>query len=160
MNTDFPPLIIETPIGSLSLSSDLERVQKLQWMHSEQQALKQTNSCSALQKSVLKQVERYFQQAHADWLLPLRDCGTVFQQKVWRYLQTIPIGETRTYTDVANALGSSPRAVANACRANPFVIIVPCHRVIAKSGLGGYDGQTVGRNIVIKQWLLDHERNR
>ncbi|MDC9725199.1 MAG: methylated-DNA--[protein]-cysteine S-methyltransferase [Gammaproteobacteria bacterium] len=90
--------------------------------------------------------------------MPLVKCGTEFQQKVWHYLQTIPLGETRYYSDVAKALNSSAQAVGNACRANPFVIVVPCHRVVSKTGLGGYDGKTSGHNLAIKQWLLDHER--
>ncbi|NOQ81754.1 MAG: methylated-DNA--[protein]-cysteine S-methyltransferase [Methylophaga sp.] len=148
--------IIESPIGRLHVSTDTECVTKVEWFKSPK-----TNSelaPSHLAEQTSKQVEEYFNRAHNDWSLPLVKCGTEFQQKVWHYLQTIPLGETRYYSDVAKALNSSAQAVGNACRANPFVIIVPCHRVISKSGLGGYDGQTSGQNIVIKQWLLDHER--
>ena len=153
--------IFETPIGCLSLFSDLKHIHKLEWSHSELPSLNQTASpISVLEQNTLKQLEHYFQDAHIDWQLPLLDCGTVFQQKVWRTLQTIPLGESYSYSDVADILNSSPRAVGNACRVNPYVIIVPCHRVIAKSGLGGYDGQTAGRSLEIKQWLLKHERDR
>ena len=106
-----------------------------------------------------QQLNTYFQQAHNNWSLSLRLKGTEFQCKVWRYLQTIPVGETRTYSDVASALTTSARAVGNACRANLFAIVVPCHRVISSSGLGGYYGKTAGNELIIKQWLLDHEQD-
>jgi len=148
--------IIESPVGRLHLSTDDLRVTKVEWFR-----LPKTNlalASSPHSKLISKQFEQYFNRAHNDWDLSLTLCGTVFQQKVWQYLQTIPLGETRYYSDVARALNSSAQAVGNACRANPFVIVVPCHRVVSKSGLGGYDGQTSGHNLSIKQWLLDHER--
>ena len=73
--------------------------------------------------------------------LPLDVQGTAFQWKVWRYLQSIPYGETRSYSDVAAAIGSpaSVRAVARACATNKVCLVIPCHRVIGKSGaLAGY----------------------
>lgn len=74
--------------------------------------------------------------------LPLELSGTPFQLQVWDYLRTIPVGETRTYSDVAAALGKPPtaaRAVANACAANNFALAIPCHRVLPKgNGVGGY----------------------
>jgi len=143
-------------INRLHISADELHVTKVAWSHSEILAV---DSASAdLAKQTRNQLEVYFHHAHSEWTLPLVECGTEFQQKVWHHLQTIPLGETRYYSDVAKVLNSSAQAVGNACRANPFVIIVPCHRVISKSGLGGYDGQTSGKNLVIKQWLLDHER--
>jgi len=73
--------------------------------------------------------------------LPLDVRATVFQRRVWQHLMTIPRGETRTYSQVAEAIGEprSARAVANACAANPVALAVPCHRVIRQDGgLGGY----------------------
>lgn len=83
--------------------------------------------------------------------------GTAFQQRVWQALQQIPAGETRRYGELASALNSSARAVANACRANPLPILIPCHRVVASNGLGGYMGHRDGEMVAIKQWLLHHE---
>ncbi len=83
--------------------------------------------------------------------------GTPYQQKVWRALQRIPVGEVRTYGELANELDSCARAVAQACRANPLPILIPCHRVVAANGLGGYMGQTEGAGLAIKRWLLHHE---
>jgi AraC family transcriptional regulator, regulatory protein of adaptative response / methylated-DNA-[protein]-cysteine methyltransferase len=73
--------------------------------------------------------------------LPLDVRGTAFQWRVWRALRDIPFGETRSYSDVAKAIGrpKAVRAVARACATNPVCLVVPCHRVVAKSGdSGGY----------------------
>ncbi len=83
--------------------------------------------------------------------------GTPFQQRVWRALQQIPPGETRRYGELAQQLGSSARAVAGACRANPMPLLIPCHRVVSANGLGGYMGQIDGQALEIKRWLLHHE---
>ena len=69
--------------------------------------------------------------------------GTDFQRRVWKEISKIPFGETRTYKDLATAIGkpNSSRAVANACGKNPYPVIIPCHRVIRSDGkLGGYSG--------------------
>ena len=82
--------------------------------------------------------------------------GTQFQLRVWQAIYAIPVGETRTYGQLAALLGSGPRAVANACGANPLPIIIPCHRVVAKSGIGGFlQGKKNG--VLVKRWLLQHE---
>jgi methylated-DNA-[protein]-cysteine S-methyltransferase len=83
--------------------------------------------------------------------------GTPFQQGVWRELIRIPFGETRSYGELAKKLGSSARAVAGACRRNPLPLLVPCHRVVAKNGIGGFMGKTDGQALAIKRWLLQHE---
>lgn len=90
--------------------------------------------------------------------LPLDIQATAFQWKVWRYLQSIPYGETRAYSDVARAIGApkSVRAVARACATNPVCLVIPCHRVVQKGGgLGGYRWGTDR-----KQRLLKRERSR
>ncbi|MBE6918911.1 MAG: methylated-DNA--[protein]-cysteine S-methyltransferase [Ruminococcaceae bacterium] len=85
--------------------------------------------------------------------LPLLPAGTDFQQRVWQQLLQIPCGETRTYGDLAAALGSSARAVGGAVGRNPISIIIPCHRVLGADGsLTGYAGGTE-----CKRWLLAHE---
>jgi methylated-DNA-[protein]-cysteine S-methyltransferase len=83
--------------------------------------------------------------------------GTGFQRRVWTLIETIPPGIPRTYGAIARALGSSPRAIGNACRANPIPLRIPCHRVIAADGLGGFAGDRSGRLLAIKRWLLEHE---
>lgn len=95
-----------------------------------------------------------------EWVHPgllVKPSGTPFQQRVWQALMAIPPGEVVTYGELARQLDSSPRAVAGACRANPIPILIPCHRVIAANGPGGYMGKVAGRELAIKQWLLRHE---
>lgn len=89
--------------------------------------------------------------------LPLEPAGTSFQQRVWRLLRTIPPGQTRTYGELAQALSTSPRAVGGACRANPIVLLIPCHRVVAVDGEGGFAGQREGTWPAIKHRLLQLE---
>lgn len=82
---------------------------------------------------------------------------TPFQEQVLQQLQQIPYGETRTYGEIAKILNTSPRAVGNACRSNPLSIIIPCHRVVAAHGIGGYSGKTEGEELAIKRHLLQLE---
>ena len=87
----------------------------------------------------------------------LKQQGSDYRQKVWAQMCEIPVGQTLTYSALAKQIGSAARAVANACRDNPFPGIIPCHRVVAVSGLGGYMGQTTGRALEIKRKLLAKE---
>lgn len=89
--------------------------------------------------------------------LPLKPTGTLYQQRVWRALQQIPVGESRSYQQLAIEYKSGARAIASACRANPYLLAVPCHRVVAKNGIGGFMGGVTGRPIDIKRALLSHE---
>ncbi|MCW8917774.1 MAG: methylated-DNA--[protein]-cysteine S-methyltransferase [Gammaproteobacteria bacterium] len=102
-------------------------------------------------------LEGYFRDATTVMppLQPLH--GTPFQRRVWQLLQQIPAGQSRSYGELATALGSGARAVAAACRANPLPVLIPCHRVVAASGLGGYMGKSGGVELEIKRWLLHHE---
>ncbi len=77
-----------------------------------------------------------------------------FQSRVLSVLQAIPYGETRTYGEIAKQLNTSARAVGNACRRNPLPLIIPCHRVVAANGIGGYDGARSGGLLEIKRLLL------
>ena len=104
-----------------------------------------------------QQMQTYCEQPRHVFALPLRMRGTPFQQRVWQALQNIPAGEVRTYGELAQQLKSSPRAIGGACRANPLPIIVPCHRVVSRQGMGGYSGETAGANMDIKRGLLRHE---
>ena len=70
----------------------------------------------------------------------------------------IPYGQTRTYGDIAKEIGSAAQAVGNACGRNPLPIIIPCHRIVGGSGIGGFSGSRGDETVSIKQWLLQHER--
>jgi methylated-DNA-[protein]-cysteine S-methyltransferase len=99
----------------------------------------------------------YFSSGQALFNLDLQPAGTAFQQRVWQALCAIPSGQTRTYGSLAVELGSSARAVAGACRDNPIPFFIPCHRVVAAHGLGGFMGALDGAPLRLKQWLLTHE---
>lgn len=110
-----------------------------------------------LAAEAVRQLGNYFRHPHRGFTLPLALSGTPFQQEVWGALRRIPAGATSSYGALARRLGSSPRAVGGACRANPIPVIIPCHRVVAAQGLGGFMGARAGRGLRIKQYLLAHE---
>jgi methylated-DNA-[protein]-cysteine S-methyltransferase len=110
-----------------------------------------------LARKVCAQLKAYFTDPKNPFDVPLAPRGTDFQQRAWRALQRIPAGVARTYGQLARTLRSAPRAVGGACRANPIPIVVPCHRIVAVNGPGGFMGATRGRALHIKRWLLDHE---
>ena len=111
---------------------------------------------SALSESAIEQLNEYFTGKRKEFELPLAPRGTPFQQKVWAQLQKIPYGQTRSYKDIAQAVGSPKafRAVGMANNKNPIAIVIPCHRVIGADGsLVGYGG-----GLGMKQSLLDLEK--
>lgn len=110
---------------------------------------------SDLLDEACRQLDEYFQGKRRDFDLPIDCAGTAFQQRVWNELQQIPYGETRSYEDIAAAVGSpkAQRAVGQANNRNPLMIIVPCHRVIHKNGdISGY-----ACGIEAKKYLLELE---
>jgi methylated-DNA-[protein]-cysteine S-methyltransferase len=113
-----------------------------------------------LAKEVVRQLRAWLSSSRFIFGLPLAPAGTHFQRRVWQEIAAIPAGGTRSYGEIATQLGSGPRAVGNACGANPYPIVVPCHRVIAANhGLGGFARQRGGFLLDIKRWLLWHEQH-
>lgn len=106
-----------------------------------------------------QQIEAYLRDPKFRFSLPLRDGGTDHQRRVWRALAAIPVGQTLSYGELAATIGSSARAVGQACGANPLPLVIPCHRVVAgDGGLGGFMGRRGGFALSVKRWLLAHER--
>lgn len=112
---------------------------------------------SPLARRVAAALDHYFEDPTSSFDLPLAILGTAHQVKVWHALAAIPPGRTTTYGQLARLLGSSPRAVGQACGANPLPIIIPCHRVVAAHGRGGFMHQVSGAPLTYKDWLLNHE---
>ena len=106
---------------------------------------------------VVAQVRRYASDPHVVWSPPLATRGTAFQRRVWAALRAIPTGEVRTYGQLAATIGSVARAVGQACGDNPWPLVVPCHRVIAARGLGGFSHTRQGAFVEMKRRLLIHE---
>ena len=109
--------------------------------------------------NVCRQIRRYLDDpcANEPFDISCAFSATPFQRKVWRELKKIPPGKVVTYGALAKKLGTSARAVGNACRKNPIPVVIPCHRVVAAGGIGGYAGDTGGDLLKIKSWLLQHE---
>lgn len=146
--------VLTTPVGKLAVFVYEESLTQVDYGSSIRDS-KQPLSPTA--KKIKTQIECYFKTPDRKFDLPVSLDGTDFQIRVWRALQTIPVGKTMTYGQLAKKLKSSARAVGNACRNNPVPLVVPCHRVVAQKGIGGFGGKTEGINISRKRWLLDHE---
>jgi methylated-DNA-[protein]-cysteine S-methyltransferase len=116
---------------------------------------------SLLAKETVRQLRAYLKDPCFAFTLPLAPAGTPYQRRVWDNISGIESGKTLTYGDLAQAIGSGPRAVGNACGANPYPLVVPCHRVVAANrGLGGFARQRGGFLLDVKRWLLRHEGSR
>lgn len=148
-----------SPIGDLLLTADGDALTGLYTPAHKRSSLNPEGRADAgALKHIGEQIDAYFSGTLRVFDAITRPSGTHFQNQVWEYLLTIPYGHTRTYSDIAVAIGSpgAVRAVGAANGANPISIILPCHRVIAKGGaLQGYAG-----GLDAKQWLLEHEGGR
>ena len=103
-----------------------------------------------------QKLDDYFLGRLKNFHFPVSSRGTPYQQKVWQAIAEIPAGEVMTYQDIARKIGSHPRAVGGACGKNPLSLVVPCHRVVAKQGIGGFSSGE-SNALTIKRWLLQHE---
>jgi methylated-DNA-[protein]-cysteine S-methyltransferase len=137
---------LQLPLGTLLITRQSDVITNITWA---QQILPETDSGP--------------QRLHP-WLDPqtnvtlsLLKQGTPFRNQVWAELCKIPYGTTLTYAGLAKNIGSAARAVGNACRDNPYPLVIPCHRVVSASGMGGYCGQVVGDFMAIKVKLLAFE---
>lgn len=150
--------LIESPVGTLGISITGNCLSRIEFLGKLDRITKQSGRSDASIKNIRAALNEYFAAADAIVNIKIGLQGTDFQQKVWAALKSIPAGQTRTYGDIARQVGSSPRAVGNACRRNPVPIFIPCHRVVSATGSGGFMGSTSGQPMAIKHWLLEHER--
>jgi methylated-DNA-[protein]-cysteine S-methyltransferase len=104
-----------------------------------------------------RQIGRYLEDPEFRFDLPFEFKGTRFQCKVWREIRRIPSGDTQTYLSIARKLRTAPRPIGGACGANRIPLVIPCHRVVSTSGLGGFMNARSGSPLEIKKWLLAHE---
>ena len=140
---------IQTPAGQLVLYSQQGVITNVDW--------ESDNVPSTQDHDIQRQFKQYWLNADKPINIKLLKQGSAYRHKVWAELCKIPFGETLTYSALAGKIGSSARAVGNACRDNPYPVIIPCHRVVSVSGMGGYCGQTEGDFMAIKYKLLDYE---
>lgn len=147
----------KSPLGTLTLESDGEALTRIRLPEEEYENDSDVDRVRkpALFRDTAAQLKEYFAGARTTFDLPLNPTGTVFQNRVWNELFKIPHGETISYTELAERVGrpGSHRAVGAANGRNPLPIVIPCHRVIGKSGkLTGYAG-----GLEAKQKLLELE---
>jgi methylated-DNA-[protein]-cysteine S-methyltransferase len=140
---------ISTPAGQLVLYSQQGIISKAGWMLD--------NDLYHQDLDLHEQFNSYWLNADKHINIQLLKKGSAYRHKVWAALGNIPFGETMTYSALAKKIDSSARAVGNACRDNPYPVIIPCHRVVSVSGMGGYCGETEGDFMMIKNKLLTYE---
>jgi methylated-DNA-[protein]-cysteine S-methyltransferase len=138
---------VNTPIGPLSVEEQGGVIVRVGWEWEREDR-------SEVLSEALKQLTAYFAGELTVFDLPLSVKGSEFQRKVCDIMLAIPFGETRTYGEIAKQIGAPAQPVGNACGANPIPVIIPCHRVLGASGLGGFSGMG---GVETKVSLLKHE---
>jgi methylated-DNA-[protein]-cysteine S-methyltransferase len=145
--------VIDSPVGKLGLLFTDNCIAKISFLPPKTFLIVPKNN---IERRVVAKIKRYFCDPHCQFDLPMFICGTLLQIKIWQALQKIPVGKVITYGELAKKLNTGPRVIGNACRLNPLPIIIPCHRVIAANGLGGYSGRS-NKAIRVKKYLLAAE---
>lgn len=145
-----PQLSLHSPLGDLTISEEDGQIVSLDWGRASLQ------DPTPLLREAATQMQDYFDGKRTSFDLPLAPAGTAFRRKVWQALCAIPYGETRSYAEIAQAVGcKAARAVGQANGSNPLPILIPCHRVVGADGsLGGYSG---GEGPATKRYLITLE---
>ena len=148
--------IVHAPFGAVGIRTAAGLVQELVYLPRH---FREKDATDALAAKAARQVQRYLDQPDFRFKLPLPEVGSAFQRRVWNAIASIPRGEVRTYGQIAKFIQSAPRAVGQACGANWFPLVIPCHRVTAAGGLGGFShhDDEDGFHLGVKRWLLAHE---
>ncbi|NMH71420.1 methylated-DNA--[protein]-cysteine S-methyltransferase [Bacillus sp. RO3] len=148
-------IVMDSPIGKLEIHADHTHLTTIQFVGNEIETSRKTNHPILIKAR--DQISQFFKGERKEFELPLRIEGTTFQREVWHTLQKIPYGKTWSYQEMAETIKrpKAVRAVGQANKANPFPIIIPCHRVIGKDqSLTGY----AGKHIDKKEMLLMLEK--
>ena len=140
-----PQLSLHSAIGDLTVAEEDGAIVSVDWGWGRDQ------SATPLLARARDQLFAYFDGDLTRFDLPLNPAGTPYRRRVWLALVAIPYGATRSYAEIARQAGGSPRSVGHANGANPIPIIIPCHRVLATTGIGGYSG---GEGLPTKRTLL------
>jgi methylated-DNA-[protein]-cysteine S-methyltransferase len=150
--------VIEFPKMKVAVATREARVAAIRYLPLDAASQDPDN---ALAERAVRQLERYREDPDAKFDLPLLIEGTEFQRLVWDAMCAIPRGRTLTYGELARRLGGDgfdvPRAVGQACGDNRLPIVIPCHRVVAADGIGGFGHSSGGYLLEAKRWLLMHE---
>ena len=148
--------IVAAPFGAMGIRTEGERVREMVYL---QPRFEEKAPEDAVAELAVRQVEQYLLDPDFRFDLPLFETGSAFQKRVWGAISAIPRGSVLTYGRIAKEIGSAPRAVGQACGANWFPLVIPCHRVTAAGGLGGFSNNDDenGFHLSVKRWLLRHE---
>ncbi|TSD73843.1 MULTISPECIES: methylated-DNA--[protein]-cysteine S-methyltransferase [unclassified Janthinobacterium] len=148
--------IVAAPFGAMGVRAHDGQVCELVYLPPH---FAEKDALDAVSERACQQLARYFRDPDYVIDLPLAASGSAYQQRVWAAISGIARGQVRTYGDVARLIGSAPRAVGQACGANWFPVVIPCHRVTAAGGLGGFahHDDATGFHLGVKRWLLAHE---
>lgn len=147
-------VILAYPKMKVGVSTRGDRVSEIRYLPPSVETRAPRN---ALAQRAAQQLEAYLADPDARFDLPLLVEGTPFQRRLWDALCQIPRGRTLTYGELARRLGGEARAVGQACGDNRLPVVIPCHRVVAANGLGGFAHATGGYLLEAKRWLLAHE---
>lgn len=148
--------IVMAPFGAMGVRAEAGVVRELVYLP---RTFGEMAPADPVSERAVRQIERYLREPDFRFDLPLAASGTAFQRRVWEVISGIPRGKVLTYGEVAKLIRSAPRAVGQACGANWYPLVIPCHRVTASGGLGGFsnhDDET-GFHLGVKRWLLAHE---
>jgi len=146
--------VITSPFGKLGILTDSQVLVGIDFLPATFAELQASNNIAA---EACRQLQAYFANSKHEFCLPLQEKGSPFQSQVWQSLRQTTPGQTLSYGELAKRLNTSARAIGNACRHNPIPIVTPCHRIVAKTKLGGFSGHLTGSIWNIKHWLLQHE---
>ncbi len=147
--------VIPAPFGGIGVRIDDDALRELVYLPPGYPPKAARDSLS---KEAVAQVQAYLKDPDFRFSLSLPEVGTAHQRKVWSVIDAIPRGEVLTYAQVARRIGSAPRAVGQACGSNWYPLVIPCHRVTATGGIGGFARHDGGFHQQVKRWLLQHEQ--
>ena len=147
-------VIVQFPKMKVAVKTRDEQVVELRYLPLSSPLVSPKTPLAAL---AAEQLERYRENPDATFDLPVLVQGSPLQRAVWAAMRAIPRGRTRTYGELARELGADPRDIGQACGDNRLPIVIPCHRVVAADGIGGFGHSTGGYLLEAKRWLLMHE---
>ena len=146
--------IVRLPFGAVGIDTTNDAISRITFLPPD---TPEQAAVNALAQRASEALRHYADDPDWPLELPVLLLGTAYQRRVWQTLQTLHRGETISYGELAEKLDSGARAIGNACRHNPVPLFVPCHRVVAKHGMGGFAGNSEGGWTAVKRWLLAHE---
>ena len=151
-------VVVEFPKMKVAVATRDENVVEIRFLPLSSVVVAPRNP---LAERAARQLERYRDDPDAKFDLPVVVEGSALQRAVWDAMCAIPRGRTRTYGELARELGAhfpvDARAIGQACGDNRLPIVIPCHRIVAADGLGGFGHSTGGYLLEVKRWLLMHE---